>query len=191
MKFSNLQSKLDQAKGRRQSVKSQISACKSSIKRRIEEEKAGEGAKAFIRTVAKQTQEQLQYRVSELSSLALRAVIESEMDLELAFEERRGKTEADLLLRIGDEKIPPKDNVGGGVIDILGMTLRFALWSLMKPRSRPVFILDEPLKWLKGSEMPVKGMSVISEISHKLDVQVIMVSHSPELIAGADKVIEI
>jgi DNA repair exonuclease SbcCD ATPase subunit len=82
--------------------------------------------------------------------------------------------------------LPPEDHVGGGVIDLLGLSLRFSIWSIMARRTAPIFFLDEPLKWLKGGGMPEKGQELISQISKQLGVQVIMVSHAPELIAGAD-----
>ncbi|NIU00181.1 MAG: hypothetical protein GWN01_04340, partial [Nitrosopumilaceae archaeon] len=51
--------------------------------------------------------------------------------------------------------------------------------------------MDEPLKWLKGGDLPIKGSHMIKEISKKLGIQIIMISHSPELIEGADRVFEV
>ena len=54
-----------------------------------------------------------------------------------------------------------------------------------------VLILDEPLKHLKGNDMPEKGAELIRSISEKLGIQVIMVSHDPALISEADKVFSV
>lgn len=187
-----LEQKIQRAYGEREAIIAHIKIKKTAIKENKARLAALEQARALVQTVASNTQKQLEYRVSELSTIALQAVLgKTDTKLKLRFTEKRNKTEADLLLEIRDFEASPRDGVGGGVVDLLGATLRFSLWSLMRPKPRPLFILDEPLKWLKGAGMPVKGMEMLSQISHKLGVQIIMVSHSPELIAGADNVIEI
>jgi len=80
---------------------------------------------------------------------------------------------------------------GGGAVDIAALTLQISLWSIARPRTEGIFILDEPLKWLKGKELPVRGGKIIKDLSSKIGVQIIMVSHSEELIEYADNIIAI
>lgn len=188
---SEFRALIDRAKGQRAAIIKDRTTAKNLVKVMLLEEKAAEQACVIAQQVAKETQAQLEYRVSELSTLALQAILEEEITLGLQFVEKRNKTEAEMYVMVNGNPVEPKMATGGGVMDIIGTTLRFSLWSLMPKKSRPTFFLDEPMKWLKGRTMPEKGTEVLSEISHRLGVQIIMVSHASELIAGADSVIDI
>lgn len=147
-------------------------------------------AQAIIQEVAKKTQEQLEFHVSELASLALSSVFDDPYRLVLRFEEKRGKTEAALLFARGGMEIDPVSCAGGGAVDVAALALQIALWKLQHPRTAPVLILDEPLTALKGGELPQRGAAIIKELAGQMGMQVLMVSHNPELIDEADKVFE-
>ena len=51
-------------------------------------------------------------------------------------------------------------------------------------------ILDEGMKWLSRDLQPKAG-EILQELSQKLNLQFIMVSHSPDMIASSDKVYEV
>lgn len=188
---ADLKAIIDKAKGRREAKVKERAATRAEVRMMTAEVHAAEQALVLAQLVAKQTQAQLEYRVSELSTLALQAILEEDVQLGLQFVEKRNKTEAEMFVSIDGNQIQPKDSSAGGVMDIIGTTLRFSLWSLMPKKSSPVFFLDEPMKWLKGKDMPEKGTQVLSEVSHRLGVQIIMVSHAVELIAGADSIVDI
>lgn len=163
----------------------------SKINRKKEELENLEQAQTIIQIVGKTTQEELQYHLSELVTLAMENVLDDPYKLITNFVIRRGKTEVDLLFERNGETVNPLNATGGGAVDIASLALQFSLWGMQTPRTRKTFILDEPLKWLKGNDLPVKGANLIKQISERLGVQIIMVSHSPELIESADNVIEI
>jgi hypothetical protein len=188
---ADLKAFIDKAKGRREAKVKERHAVRATVRMMTAELKAAQEACLLAQLVAKQTQAQLEYRVSELSTLALQAILEEDIQLGLQFVEKRGKTEAEMFVAVDGNHIQPKHSTAGGVMDIIGTTLRFSLWSLMPRKSRPSFFLDEPMKWLKGKDLPEKGTQVLSEVSHRLGVQIIMVSHATELIAGADSIIDI
>lgn len=168
---------LQEQKARLDEAETRVAACK--------------GAQAILQEVAKKTQEQLQYRISELATLALAGVLDNPYSFVLEFDAKASSTAATFYFERDGAKVPPIDASGGGAVDIASLVLRMTMWSLMRPRTSNCLILDEPLKWLKGGDMPVKGAVMLQEISHRLGIQVVMVSHSPELIDGADNIIEI
>ena len=86
--------------------------------------------------------------------------------------------------------INPK-STSGGAGQLAELALRFVRWALARKRVNDVIILDEPLKDLKGEDYPEKGAYVIRELSHQLDLQIIMVSHDPTLIEHADNIINL
>ena len=189
MQLINLRQNWERKQGQKDLLQTQIKSTKAKTSNLKKELLYSEQAQAIIQQVAKETQEKLQYHISELCSLALSAVFDDPYKLELEFVIRRGKTEADIYFVKDEEKIDPISASGGGVIDIASFALRVALWSLAKPRSRNTLILDEPFKYL-SRELQPKASLLLKELSNKLNLQIIMVSHSSDLIEGANRVFE-
>lgn len=182
---------LEKFKGRRDQCQSALTNAQQQVSDLSLQVIYCEEACVIIQNVAQLTQEQLTYRISELVSLALAAVFDDPYEFRVEFVLRRNRTEADLWFRRNGKKIHPLSASGGGAVDVASFALRVALWSLMQPRSRNTFILDEPLHFLKGDELPEKGALMMAEISKKVQLQILMVSHIPDQIEGADKVIAV
>jgi DNA repair exonuclease SbcCD ATPase subunit len=144
----------------------------------------------ILQTVAKQTQEQLEYKISELVSLALESVFDNPYKMRLVYETKRNKTEASILFERGGEQFFPIQASGGGAVDIAAFALRVALWSLADKKTDNVLVLDEPFRFLSRDKLERAGL-MMKEISEKLGLQIVMVSHLDELIAGADKVFKV
>lgn len=182
---------LEQRKGKASQLKADRGAQRKRI--RVFRERAGacEEAQLIIQTVAQLTQKQLEYHVAELVTLAMAAVFENPYSLSVEFTQKRGRTEAILLFARDEQSIDPLTASGGGAVDVASFALRVALWSLAVSRTRATLVLDEPLKWLKGGSLPTKGALMIKEISAKLGIQIIMISHIPDQIGGADSIINV
>jgi DNA repair exonuclease SbcCD ATPase subunit len=162
--------------------------CKRSLR-------SHEQAREVIREVGIKTQQQLQYHISDITSLALEAVFNDPYTLTVEFVQRRNKTECDLYFERGGNKVDPLSASGGGAVDVAAFALRIASWSMQRPRTRNVIILDEPFKHLKGVEANQRVLDMINEISRKMKVQIIMVSDEriprEDIIASADKLFEV
>jgi len=172
---SNFRAKIEQLKGKRDQV---IKSIKDSKERMLEAKKYNrklERAREIIKQVGLKTQDQLSYNISEITTMALSAVMIDPYDLELAFVERRNKTECDIFFSRRGAEIEPFDG-GGGPLDIAAFALRVASWSMQNPRSQNTLILDEPFKHLKGEAANKRMLEMVSEVSKKLGLQVIMVS---------------
>ena len=118
-------------------------------------------------------------------SSALAAIWDDPYEFKLEFVQKRNKTEAELWIVREGEKMKPLDASGGGVVDVLSLALRMAFWSLDKTK-RPLLLLDEPLKMLSKNKAKL-AMEMLQMLSSKLGIQILMVSHNEEFIAGADK----
>jgi DNA repair exonuclease SbcCD ATPase subunit len=140
--------------------------------------------------VALKTQKQLSYHISEITSLALNTIFPEPYALEADFVQRRNKTECDLFFVRNDERIDPLSASGGGTVDVAAFALRVASWSMQRPRSRNTLILDEPFKHLSTNLLPLAG-EMLKQISEKLQLQIIMVSHCTELIEAADRTFQV
>ena len=190
MTIQHLRQKLERKKGQQTQLQSDLETAKSEEENISSEIINTEQAQAIIQIVAQKTQEELEYRLSEIVSLALAAVFDDPYKLKVDFVIRRGKTECDLLFEKNGEIFDPLTSSGGGAVDIASMALRVAIWSLTQPRTRNILILDEPFRFL-SKEYQVKASIMLKELSKKLELQIIMVSHSEFLIEGADKVFQV
>ena len=149
-----------------------------------------EDAQRILQLVAQQTQQELEYHVSELVTLALSAVFDDPYEFAIDFEIKRGKTECGLSFIRHEESMNPLDASGGGPVDVTGFALRVSLWALERPRIRPTIVLDEPFKHLSRNLQP-RACEMLKQLSAKLGLQFIMITHSAALIEAADKVFEV
>lgn len=182
---------LERKKGQRDQVLKNLEVCEQDLRKWRRQAMYAEEAQLIIQTVAQQTQEQLKYHISELVTLALASVFENPYEFEPEFVQRRGRTECDMWFIRNGARIDPMTASGGGAVDVAAFALQVALWSMGIPKTRNVLIQDEPLKWLKGGDLPEKGARMIKEISSHVNLQIIMVSHIPDQIEGSDKVISV
>jgi DNA repair exonuclease SbcCD ATPase subunit len=190
MSLNNLRSKLDQQKGQKIQLLSQIENAQLAIKKNKRALRNHEQAREVIREAGLKTQESLSFHISEITSLALEAVFDEPYTLEVDFVQRRNKTECDLFFLRDGERVNPMDASGGGAVDVAAFALRIASWSMSHPRNRNTIILDEPLKNL-DEERIEKGSNMLKEVSEKLGIQFIIVTHEKALTSYADKVFEV
>ena len=141
--------------------------------------------RALFQKAAQDTQQKLEFHISNLVSTALAAVFDDPYTFQLEFVQKRNKTEAELWFVRNDEKMKPIDASGGGAVDVASFALRIAFWSLTK-KTRPLIILDEPFKHL-SSDLQNRASDMLKMLSENLGLQIILVSHIDQLISNADK----
>lgn len=116
----------------------------------------------------------------------MEAIFDDPYELKAKFVERRGKTECDLLFVRDEQEVDPLSATGGGAVDVAAFALRVASWSMQHPHSRPTIILDEPMRFL-SVDYQEKASLMIKEISEKLGIQFIIITHESTLTEHADK----
>ena len=170
-------------------AKLNISEYKDRIEIIKEKKTVVEKARAFFQTHAENTQREIAETLSVIITSALRSVFPDDYECVIEFGTKRNQTEARIIFMKGQEVIEdPINSVGGGVIDIASFAARVAFIFLSD--ARRVLIADEPFKAV-SADLRDKIPEMLKLLSDKLDMQFIIVSHLPELISGADKVIEI
>lgn len=149
-----------------------------------------EEAKSILQTVSQKTQQELEYKISEIVSLALCAVFDDPYEFIINFVIKRGKTEAEIKFVKDGSSFDPLSSTGLGVVDIASFACRISTWNLKKPNSRNTIILDEPFKFLDKSQQHKAG-EMLKMLSDKLGIQFIIVTHEEEIIESADKVFKV
>lgn len=155
---------LQQLKGKKNKVESELKSAKTKAREYRKELRDAERAKALVQITAQATQDELKYQLSELPKLALQGVFDDPYEFEVEFVIKREKVEVNFYFVRDGARITPKQNSGLGAVDIVGLALRPALWSLRNPRNRPTIWLDEPFKHLKGAEANRRALQMLQEI---------------------------
>jgi DNA repair exonuclease SbcCD ATPase subunit len=185
-----LRSELEQRQGRQQQIQKNLDDADSRLSNYTHSLQRHEEAREVLREVGLKTQQALAFHVSDITSLALEAVFKNAYELKVDFVQRRNKTECDLLFKRNENEVSPMDAAGGGAVDVAAFALRVASWSMQRPRTRPVIILDEPMRFLSPDLQP-KASDMLQELSQKLGLQFIIVTHEEELTQQVDKVFEV
>lgn len=192
----DLRATLEARKGQRDLLQKSINELQLKIRKEKRSWVRHNKALVIVRQVGLATQKQLEYHLAEQVSLAMLAVFDDPYELVVNFQEKREKTEVELLFSRRGVCYPPIGNVGGGVIDIASLALRIAYLSMRQDKKvRPVLLLDEPFSRLKGEDANRRALAVVREMSKRLGIQIIMISDErisrEDIFRNADRVFHV
>ena len=181
-----LRNKLEQQKGAKTQIENSLSVLQIELKEKKRSLIRHEQAREIVREVGLKTQQQLQFHIEDVVSMALDAVFPDPYKFTIDFVQRRNKTECDLYFVRDGNKVDPLTASGVGAVDVAAFALRIASWSMMQPRTRNTIILDEPFRFLSENYQEQASI-MLKEISQKLGIQMIVVTHNEILASTADK----
>lgn len=186
MELIDLRKRFEQMKGRKIELENSIERKTDKIKTTDKYLSDLERVREIVRIVGLETQQALQFHISDIATLALESIFNEPYKLKLDLVERRNKTECDILFERNGELFNPLDASGGGPVDVAAFALRIASWSMAVKRTRNTIILDEPMRFL-SAEYQENASEMIKEISKKLGIQFIIITHEPTYAAYADR----
>jgi hypothetical protein len=180
---------LQKQKAQKELLERQFSeSCKVIEARKAEIENLTK-ARWLFSEAAKMTQERVKGYIEEVITMCIQSVfVDRPFRFLVDFNFKRNKSECTLKVQEGDkEPYTPKDQMGGGIIDVISIGLRTAMWGLENPKSNNAIFLDEPMKFVGKGEMLFRAGQMLREISHKLGIQLIINTHEPELAEIGDR----
>ena len=145
-----------------------------------------EQARDVVIRVMLATQGRVKTFVEDVVTQALSTIYGDNHSFELEYDQKRNQVEATPWIVIDGERNSPRDEVGGGILDIASLAMRLAVWALTDPLPSRTFLLDEPSKFLSVDMQPEFGR-MLAELADMLDVQFVVVTHSPEVAEAAGK----
>ena len=154
---------------------------RKTIRKRI---KQIEKARTIVQDLAQLVQQQAHRRIAGVVSDCIRSVFGDVYDFRIDFIQKRGKTEAKLvLIKDGHDVDDPVNEDSGGVLSVCAFALRLACLVSTKPVLQRLMVLDEPFSHLsKQYREPVRDMLI--KLSKEFQIQFIMVTHISELQCG-------
>jgi ABC-type dipeptide/oligopeptide/nickel transport system ATPase subunit len=157
---------------------------KKELKRASRKVRRSQKAQMILQGVAQSVQQRAHDRIAKVVSSCLSAVFgEEAYEFKIHFERKRGRTEARLVFCRDDIEVDPLTASGGGTIDIAAFALRVVCLVLHRPRLRPILVLDEPMKNV-SAEYQENVRTMMEDISQKMGVQIIQITHNSELATG-------
>jgi len=145
-----------------------------------------EKAVALLQEVAENTQNQIKEHIEDIVDTGLDTCFPGLYTCHIAFVSKRNKTECEIYLKDDEgNRINPIEDSGGGLSDIVSFSLRMACWTMSSTDN--LIVLDEPFKFLSTNLRPLAG-SLLKELSNKLNLQMIIISHDEEMIEIADRI---
>ena len=141
-------------------------------------------AQAAAQQLAQQTQQAAHAGLASVVSRCLSAVFDEPYDFRIAFEQKRGRTEARLTFYRDGHEHDPMTASGGGVVDVAAFALRLAALTLAQPPARRVLFLDEPFRFVHSPLYRRRVRQLLERLADDMGVQIIMVTGVAELQTG-------
>jgi DNA repair exonuclease SbcCD ATPase subunit len=145
-----------------------------------------EEAKEAVNLTAILAQTQFQDVIEKLVTESLQYVFGDSYSFQLKNIINRNQPEINMYVVIDDIPYSLKDELGGGVLDIVSLSLRIVCWALNVQNTQPLLVFDEPLKFVSKDHMEALG-EMLRSLSDLLGLQLILVSHESGLIDAADQ----
>jgi chromosome segregation ATPase len=188
MNLENLKNKIEQAKGKLETLNATKKQALKTHGNLSEKKVALEEAQAFLQQIAQQTQNKIKIHIEDIVQLAIDTCFPDRYIFLVEFEIKRGKTEAKLVFLDDDQEVSPMDDSGGGVVDLAAFGLRIAAWTLSKTDN--VIILDEPFRFIDETLQP-DAARLLREVSKTVGLQFIIITHRNEIADEADRAYKI
>ena len=144
--------------------------------------------KEFLLIVSANYRDQLCKLFTSLVTEALSSIFEKDIRFQIKLYSYRNEPAIDVSVIENNLEIDPQKSCGGGLNDIISFVIKIIFIHLKK--SSKIIILDEPLKFLSRDYIE-QSSNFIRDISKRMNVQIILVSHKPDLEISCDKLINI
>lgn len=187
MNTEQLKSKIDRLKGRRQAIREQVKVVKQDIRECQTDLENHSAARAIVSEATILAQTQFKNEVENLVTSAIRGVFNRKLSFIMDIKKKRNKTECTPLIQEGEHIYSPKDEMGGGIVDLISITLKFIMHSLSVNPTRPFFLFDEPLKFIGDGELLNKANILLKSLVKKLGIQLLIITHETQLAEICDK----
>ena len=119
----------------------------------------------------------------QTATQCLQAIFGADHAVLLTASSSAGKSQIKVEVQIGDQTYDPLTACGGGIVDVLCFGLRLASLVYDVNRPRKLLILDEPFRFVSRQFRP-KIAAMLVSLAASCGVQIIMVTHQPELEVG-------
>lgn len=149
-------------------------------------------ASAFLQTLSDQTRQQIIDKISGIVTDALQKIKDPNLEFKMALTTERNQVDVSFYVKntITGQEYDILDSCGGSIADIVTYPLKISLLLKWEPTLSRVLILDENFKYVSVADQEPLG-EFVRQVSDKLSLQTILVTHSPTVASKAHRVFEV
>lgn len=191
--------KLDQLKtifnrklGQFQALKERLTGAQEKLVVLTAKEDETLKASLFLQSLSDQTRLQVIDKISGIVSDALQTVKDPNLvfSMQLVTKANQPTLEMSIVDKVSGQAYDILTSFGGGICDIVSLSLRVALLVKWQPALARILILDEACKHVAHKDQELLAVFV-RKLSEALNVQFIWISHSEVLQGQAHKIFEV
>lgn len=178
----NFLDEFNKAKSQYEYSKRKLEESKENKTKAIQKVADIQQAQIIFQKAAAIIQKEVHQRISTLVTRCMKAIFEEDFEFIINFEQKRGKTEAQLIIKKdGNEEDPLFGS--GGELDVASFALRLSALLLPQPPLRRILILDEPFRCVDAKKRP-RLRKLLEALSDELEIQIVMITHDPTFQIG-------
>lgn len=146
----------------------------------------------LLNSMGEDQQFQTQQKIEELVTRGLQTIFDDTLSFHIIQTVKGKSVVVDFIVRTTLARMvvdtPVMDARGGGLAATIGFLLRLVVLLLSKgTRSENILVLDETFAHVSAEYLPAVG-EFLQEVKDKTGIQILMVTHQPELAEFADRV---
>ena len=190
--FKQIQQEYNQKLGRLNALKERHLACNAKIAQLVISEDQTAKASLFLQSLSDSTRIQVLDRISGIVSECLQVVKDPNLEFKMVLQVKANTPVLEMYVRdrTTDQLYDAVQSMGGGLCDLISLSLRISLLVKWSPKLSKILVLDEI-----GKHISVKDQELLAEfvkkISSVLGVQFIWISHSEVLEKSADRIFQV
>lgn len=186
-------SRLELQRGVMRSLKAQVSDEKKKRDENINDLKVLQDVKDFLSSILRRTETDIEDLFGNIGTSAIEFVFSENRKLKFKFEPRASGG-VGVKIRIikpsteGDGDIETSTSFeGGGIRDVVALSLRIAMMELFVPKQDGPLMFDETVKSLADDEA-IQGVGeFLKKISDEMGRQIIIITHNSKITSYADR----
>ena len=190
--FETIKQQFHQKVGRLNALKERYLACNEKIAQLVISEDNTAKASLFLQSLSESSRIQILEKISGIVTDALQTVKDKNLvfQMNLCVKANQPTLDMTILDKLSGQSYDVINSFGGGIADIVSLSLRIALICKWAPTVSRILILDETAK-----HVAIKDQELLAEFvkraSEALNLQMIWISHSNVLEQAAHKTFQV
>jgi len=190
--FETIKQQFNQKLGRLNALKERHLACNEKVAQLIVTEDQTAKASLFLQSLSESSRIQILEKISGIVTDALQTVKDKNLvfQMNLCVKANQPTLDMTILDKLSGQSYDVINSFGGGICDIISLSLRIALLAKWQPSLSRIVILDEACKHVAQKDQELLS-EFVSKLSVALGVQFIWISHSEVLEKSASKIFRV
>ena len=187
--YQSLSNALHVKLGKRESINAQINKLQQRLLDIDQETQIMTKVSLFLQSLSDQTRQQIVDKISAIVTDALQKIKDPNLEFRMNLSTERNQT--DLKFTVLDKNTNQEFDIlnsyGGTIADIVTFPLRVSLLLKWEPALSKIIVMDEAFKFVSVADQEALA-EFVKQISEKLGLQILLVTHSQTIASKAHKV---